>query len=318
MESSLDSVRAALLGVAVGDALGVPYEFNCRETMIWNPCIGMIGHGTHDQPAGTWSDDASMTLCLAEALSEKDFDLDHLGRLFVRWFHDGYWTAHGICFDYGGTTAQAIHRLKKGVPVEASGSYDESSNGNGSLMRILPLVFFTLNLPVEERFEWTRKVSAITHGHVRSVIACFYYLEYARLILQGIGKEDAYRQLQEDLPPVLSGIGIENSEIEHFNRLLVGDIASLHEDEIQSDGYVVHTLEASMWCLLSTDNFKDAVLKAVGLGGDSDTTGAVVGGLAGLVYGVEAIPSEWLEVLARREDIEDLAKRMAARLGDVV
>lgn len=282
--------------------------------MIRSPCTDIIGHGTHNQPAGTWSDDTSMTLCLAETLSEKDFDLDHLGRLFVDWFDNGYWTAHGICFDYGGTTAQAIQRLKKGVPVEASGSYDESSNGNGSLMRILPLVFFTKDFPIVDRFEWTRRVSAITHGYVRSVIACINYLEYARLILQGIGMEDAYRHLQRDLPPFLSGIGIDRAEIEIFNRLLFGDIATRHDDEIRSDGYVVHTLEASIWCLLSTDTYMDAVLEAVNLGGDSDSTGTVVGGLSGLIYGVEGIQKEWLEVLARRDDIEDLAKKMTGGL----
>jgi ADP-ribosylglycohydrolase len=315
MESKLDLIRAALLGIAVGDALGVPFEFNDRSMMRENPCTGMVGHGTHDQPAGTWSDDSSMTFCLAEALSEDDFELDHLGRLFVRWFFDGYWTAHGVCYDYGSTTAEAIKRLERGLPVEASACCGEGSNGNGSLMRILPLVFFSKDLPVEDRFEWTRKVSAITHGHIRSIIACHYYLEFARLILQGLEKEDAYRQLQKDLPPFLANIGIEKTEFEYFNRLLVGDIASFHEDEIQSDGYVLHTLEASMWCLLTTGNFRDAVLTAVGLGGDTDTTAAVIGGLAGLVYGVERIPEDWLEVLARRYDIEDLARRMATRLG---
>lgn len=312
----LDSIRAALLGVAIGDALGVPFEFATREMMREHPCTGMIGHGTHDQPAGTWSDDSSMSYCLAEALSEEHFDLDHLGQLFVQWFFDGYWSPHGVTFDYGGTTAEAIKRLERGVPPQASGCFGESSNGNGSLMRILPLVFYIKDLPVEERYEWTRQVSAITHGHIRSVIACFYYLEYARLILLGVGKQDAYSQLQKDLPPFLAGIGIEESEIEHFSRLFVGDIALLRDDEIQSDGYVVHTLEASMWCLLTTDSYEDAVLKAVGLGGDSDTTASVCSGLGAVNVGVGAIPEEWLVALARREDIEDLAKRMATRLGD--
>lgn len=153
---------------------------------------------------------------------------------------------------------------------------------------------------------------------MRSVIASFYYLEYARLILQGIGKEGAYRQLQKDLPPFLSSIGIGTAEVEHYDRILTSDIASLHKDEIQSDGYIVHTLEASIWCLLSTDSYEDAVLESVNLGGDTDSTGVVVGGLSGLIYGVEGIPNEWLEVLARRNDIEDLAKWMAGSLGSLV
>lgn len=318
MESMLESIHAALLGVAVGDALGVPYEFNSRSLMRENRCTGMIGHGTHNQPAGTWSDDSSLTFCLAEALTAEVFDLGIVGRNFVRWMNDGYWTARGAVFDVGITTAEAIRRLEDGVPAEASGSFSVDSNGNGSLMRILPLVFQIQNLPVEERFSWTRQVSAITHGHIRSVIACFYYLEFARLLLDGIDKFEAYRQLQKVIPPFLSSVGVNESEIQHFNRLLERTISVLPEDEIQSSGYVVHTLEASIWCLLTTDSFKDAVLTAVNLGDDTDTTAAVTGGLAGLIYRVEAIPSEWLEVLARREDIEELAKRMATRLGGSV
>lgn len=312
----IDSVWAVLLGVAVGDALGVPFEFKSRDLMRKIPCVGMIGHGTHNQTAGTWSDDSSLTFCLAEALTEERFDLEVLGQNFVRWMNEGYWTARGEVFDIGITTAEAIRRLAKGVPAKASGNYTVDSNGNGSLMRILPLLFLTHSLPMSERFELTRQVSSITHGHIRSVIACFYHLEFARLILDGVSTWDAYWQLQKDLPPFLVGIGIEKSEIGHFDRLLVSNIASLPEAEIRSDGYVVHTLEASMWCLLTTECFRDAVLMAVNLGADTDTTGAVVGGVAGLVYGIGGIPEEWLEVLARREDIEDLAKRMAGRLGD--
>ena len=314
----LDSIRAALLGVTVGDPLGVSFEFNSRSLMGKNPCLGMIGHGTHNQPAGTWSDDSSLTFCLAEALTEQVFDLEIVGKNFVRWLSEGYWTAHGVVFDVGISTAEAIHRLSSGIAPEASGCYGEDSNGNGAIMRILPLIFKIQDLPITERFELTRQVSAVTHGHIRSVIACFYYLEHARLLLGGIDRFEAYRRLQRVIPPFLASFGVDESEIQHFNRLLKDDISVLPENEIQSSGYVVHTLEASIWCLLTTHNFRDAVLTAVNLGDDTDTTGAVVGGLAGLIYGVEAIQSEWLEVLARREDIEDLARRMVARLGSSV
>lgn len=196
MQEMIDSIRTVLFGVAIGDALGVPYEFNSRDLMKRNPCLGMIGHGTHNQPAGTWSDDSSLTFCLAEALTEEEFDLSVLGQNFVRWMDEGYWSARGEVFDIGITTAEAIRRLENGIPALASGSYSEASNENGSLMRCLPAMFQIHNLPTEERFELTRQVSSITHGHIRSVIACFYYLEFAGLLLDGVDKFEAYHRLQ--------------------------------------------------------------------------------------------------------------------------
>jgi ADP-ribosylglycohydrolase len=154
-------------------------------------------------------------------------------------------------------------------------------------------------------------VSSITHGHIRSLIACFYYLEFARLIVEGTEKFKIYKKLQTDITAYLSSASVEQKEITLFDRLLKGNIYELEEEDIHSSGYVLHTLEASIWCLLITTNYKDAVLKAVNLGGDTDTTGAVTGGLAGLLYGVDDIPLSWREQIAGKDDIEDLAKRLA-------
>ena len=195
-----------------------------------------------------------------------------------------------------------------------SGETDVSSNGNGSLMRISPLVFHLMNKPVEERFEITRQVSSITHGHTRSVIACFYYLEFARQLIQGKNLFDIYRNLQIEATYHLYSISVSQSEIEIFNRLLKENIYDLPEEEISSTGYVLHTLEASIWCMLTTNSFEEAVLKAVNLGEDTDTTAAVTGGLAGLLYGFENIPEKWKLAIARRNDINDLAERLAAGL----
>lgn len=313
--SLLNSIRSALFGVAIGDSLGVPHEFKSREVLRHSPVTGMDGYGTHNQPAGTWSDDSSLTFCLAEALTNPKSDLDTICRFFVRWLKDGFWSARGEVFDIGHTTREAIERLSRGVPPQVSGSHSESNNGNGSLMRILPLVFVTHDSPITERFELTRQVSAITHGHIRSVIACFYYLEFARLLLDGMEKFEAYAMLQKTVREFLTSIKIHQTAIRDFQRLLDGDISKLSEDEIGSSGYVAHTFEASIYCLLTTGLFREAVLMAVNLGEDSDTTGAVTGGLAGLLYGVGGIPEDWIDQIARRDDIEDLAMRMAARVG---
>ncbi|MBX3043082.1 MAG: ADP-ribosylglycohydrolase family protein [Candidatus Kapabacteria bacterium] len=313
---TLPQIKSALFGVAVGDALGVPVEFNSRQSIKKNPVTDMIGYGTYNLPAGTWSDDSSLTFCLSEALTQ-DFDLNTIGQNFVKWYQHNFWTPRGNVFDIGIATRQAISRLAQGEKPEFAGGFDETDNGNGSLMRILPLLFYIQDKSIKERYEITKQVSSITHGHIRSVIACFYYLEFAKQILAGKDKFEIYVNLQTEIPNHLTSREINPTEIAKFDRLLKGDISKLDEDEIQSSGYVLHTLEASIWCLLTTDNCKNAVLKAVNLGSDTDTTGAVTGGLAGLLYGLDNIPEKWLQQLAKYSEIENLAKRINDKIASL-
>jgi ADP-ribosylglycohydrolase len=312
MHNFTNSIKSVLLGVAVGDALGVPFEMPRRVLQV-HPVTDMCGYGTYNQPAGTFSDDSSLTFCLAEALTQP-FYLHRVADNFVKWRHHNYWTAHGVVFDVGITTELAIEKLIEGASPEEAGGIREMDNGNGSLMRIAPLLFYIWNKPISERFDITQAASSITHRHIRSVIACFYYLEFARQIFEGKDKFAAYTNVQKIVADYLGILDVSPNEIELFDRLLKGNIYDLPESDISSRGYVLHTLEASIWCLLTTDKYKYAVLKAVNLGGDTDTTAAVTGGLAGLLYGIESIPSQWLDQLARREDIEDLAERMAQEL----
>ena len=307
-------IKDALFGLAVGDALGVPVEFKSRETIRKQPVTNMTGYGTYTLPPGTWSDDSSLAFCLTEALTQ-DFDLKTIGDNFQKWLYQNYWTPHGEVFDVGNATSQAIYNLSTGTRPDLAGGFDEDENGNGSLMRILPVLFYVKNKPVAERYKIIKLVSAITHGHIRSVIACFYYLEFARQLLNKENKFAIYESLKTSVSEYLHSLSINPSEIKLFDRLLKGNIYDLPEEQILSSGYVLHTLEASIWCLLTTDTYKDAVLKAVNLGHDTDTTGAITGGLAGLLYGFDNIPENWLTQLARREDIEDLANRLAGRLA---
>lgn len=307
-------VKGALFGVATGDALGVPVEFVLRAELTKKPVSEMQGMGTHNQPAGTWSDDSSQTFCLSESLL-LGLRSDLFANNLVRWLDEAYWTAHGDVFDVGIGTRTAIQKLASGVGPELSGGEDDFSNGNGSLMRTLPLVFFLRDLKPEERFIWTEKFSAPTHRHVRSIISCFYYLEFARQLLKGKTKQEAYLTLQSGLPAFLLKQNVPEQEIKRLNRLIHGDIYNRNREEIHSSGYVIDTLEASIWCLMRNDNFKDTVLQAVNLGEDSDSTGAVSGGLAGLLYGYRAIPKEWLEALARRADIEVLTEQLIKKLS---
>lgn len=307
-------IRDALFGLAIGDALGVPVEFQSRERLRQNPVTDMIGYGTFNLPAGTWSDDSSLAFCLAEALRQ-DFSLKEISKNFQQWLYSNYWTPYGYVFDVGITTQQAIENLSTGISPDLAGGFNEYENGNGSLMRILPLLFYIKDKTIEERFQLTKAVSSITHGHIRSVISCFYYLEFARELLKNKNKFFIYDTLKELLPDFLFSLSIPPEEVNLFNPLLSGNIHNLQEQEIQSSGYVLDTLEASIWCLLTTNSYKDAVLKAVNLGNDTDTTGSVTGGLAGLLYGFDNIPESWVEQLARRDEIEELAASLTSKFA---
>jgi len=305
METS--RLRGGLLGAVAADALGVPVEFSSREARRRDPVTGVRGYGTYHQPPGSWSDDSSMLLCTVQALCGK-YDAEVLGRLFVAWCFEGEYTPWGETFDCGGTTAAALQRVRAGVPAEQAGLDDERSNGNGSLMRILPVALRWWEASDDMLLDRAHGISAITHRHPRSQMACGIYCLIARELLRGRDADTSYR----------TGIAAAKAwyhtepfagEYRHFERVFSGQIGKLPEEKINSGGYVIDTLEASLWCLLTTDTYAAAVLQSINLGGDTDTTACVTGGLAGLLYGEDGIPSEWLSALARREMIEHVIDR---------
>jgi ADP-ribosylglycohydrolase len=311
----ISSVSSLLLGLAVGDALGVPVEFRSRGSFRVD---SMQGYGSHNQPPGTWSDDTSLALCLVDSLT-RGFAPEDIARNIILWHDAGAFTAHGEVFDIGISTSQAIRRLKKGITPYKAGCTGENENGNGSLMRIAPLVFCLVDRPKCERFLITKDVSSITHAHEWSVTACFIYIEYLLKLLAGMKKETAYKELQEEFrfPEVYFDHGIRligQDTLDKFSRIIWSDIYTLPESDIKSGGFVIDTLEAALWCFLTTNNYRDAVLKAVNLGDDTDTTAAVTGALAGITYGLKSIPSEWLDKLAGTKDIRRLAGAMTEAL----
>ena len=266
-------LRSAVYGAAVGDALGVPYEFRAGGTF---ECTGMVGHGSHDVPAGTFSDDTSMTLATCDSLRATGgaVDVDDMRRRFIAWMEQGAYAIDGRVFDIGGTTAAALR-----AGVGAAGEHD---NGNGSLMRILPLAF------TDATDDQIAQVSAITHAHSTSRRACVTYVHLARDLAAGMSVADAIAHIEDTAAP--------------FTRL--HGIAKLPRNEIRSSGYVVDTLEAALWCLATTTSYLDCVRAAVNLGEDTDTVAAVAGGLAAIVYGENGIPSSWLDTLRSRDIID--------------
>ena len=324
-----NKIKSLLFGLVIGDALGVPFEFRSRAYLKYNPVEGMTTDITFNKPLGTFSDDSSLSFTLVESLI-KGYDLNDIAQNIVRWYDEGYWSSDGIAYGVGYTTRIAIRNIQNNIGPLFSGEVREMNNGNGSLMRVAPLVFILKSKDIEERFKITKEVSSITHAHLRSSLACFYYLEFLRHILENkLNKYEIYHKLQKDIPKFLDKYFKTNvfrnekyytkeedyefykEEIQHFNRLLEGNIYELDKKEIKSDLYVVDTIQASIWCLLTEDNYKESVLKAVNLGGDTDTTASVTGALAGLLYGFESIPKKWVKTVARSNDIEELAIRFA-------
>jgi len=305
--SPKDRILGGLWGSLVGDALGVPVEFKDRATVQLDPVTDMREYGTHKQPRGTWSDDSSMLLCTADSLLNHEYSLADMGQRFVRWMNEGLWTAHGDVFDMGGTTCTALMRIAKGIPADEAGGRHEDSNGNGSLMRILPAVLRFAGEPLESFSSRLEKVSAITHGHARSRMACVFYGLMVRQLLLGWQPQAALDSARAEF----KGRYERSPEFSRFNHILEEDLVSVPEGEIVSTVYVLHTLHASLWCLLTTENYRDCVLKAVNLGGDTDTTGCVAGGLAGVAYGMKSIPADWIRQLARRGDVDCLFHEFA-------
>lgn len=289
----MSKIISGLLGLVVADAVGVPYEFKKRGTFN---ATDMTGYGTYNMPVGTWSDDSSMTIATVDSIviNKGKIDTRSIMTHFAEWLFGGLYTPYGTVFDVGNTTRAAIQRFEiyknTGFEPEMCGGISITDNGNGSLMRILPLAFVK-DITSDE----VANVSALTHAHAISKTACRLYVEFAQLLMKGLEPRYILRECFY--------LG-ENDPL--FGRL--EDIWMYQEQDIKSTGYVVDTLEAALWCLTTTDNYKDCVLKAVNLGGDTDTIAAVAGGLAGILYADsdKGIPPEWIEQLAKKDEIISL------------
>ncbi len=304
---SLDKIKAVLIGHAVGDALGVPVEFCERDELKEKPITDMVGYGSYPVPPGAWSDDTSMTIAALDSLSSGIIDYEEIMDNFVKWCSCDEYTPTGEMFDIGRTCLTAIrnHLKTDGLPAIQSGLADEYSNGNGSLMRIHPFALMAY-YHKDARLKWEEIIenaSALTHAHNRSKLACKIYTLVLFALLDTPNKEAVHNALNQAKKAYETHL-----EVQHYTRLFSPDFSSTHEDAIKSSGYVVDTLEAAIWCLLTTDNYEDCVLKAVNLGEDTDTVAAVAGGLAGALYGYRAIPQEWRNTLIKREYIEELCE----------
>lgn len=299
--STQSRFRGALLGLACGDAVGTTVEFSPRGTFV--PVTDMVGGGPFNLQAGQWTDDTSMALCLATSLVEKGgFDAHDQMRRYLDWMQQGYLSSTGHCFDIGNTTAAALRRFQQsGEPF--SGSTEPRAAGNGSIMRLAPVPMFYFP-DLEDVIYFSAESSRTTHGSVECVDACRLLGTMLYGAFCGQSKEEI---LFGEPFPVEFDIEL-SAKIE---AIAEGSYRTKSESEISGSGYVVNSLEAALWCFWQTDTYRDAVLLAVNLGDDADTTAAICGQIAGAFYGVEEIPGDWLDKLTLYEEIVALADQLS-------
>ena len=307
-------MKNGIIGFAIGDALGVPAEFKSRNELERYPIKNMVGYGTYNLPEGTWSDDTSMTLATIHSIIETGtIDTNNIADKFLKWYRHAEYTATNETFDIGRTTLQALakYELKQDEAVNCGGS-DEYDNGNGSLMRILPLAYYIYYKQIKDAnkiYELVKDVSSITHAHEVSVLGCYIYVIYTLSLLEGKAKNKAYMTIKEADYSIFS----ENA-LNKYSRILKDDISKFELDEISSSGYVVSTLEAAMWLFLNANDYKTTILKAVNLGDDTDTVAAITGGLLGIYYGIDSIKDNWKQTLKRYDYIVDLCNNFYEKI----
>ena len=301
-------IKSLIIGGVIGDCLGVPVEFETRHVLKRDPVVDIKGFGTHHQLPGTWSDDTSMSYALAESILE-GYDFFKLTNKFVDWYTKGLYTSSGKVFDIGITTSNALKRYMM-IKHKNCGGNSELENGNGSLMRISPLILLLKDLDINSRFELVKEVSSITHAHIRSVLSCFYFCELMLEIYKGVDRFDAYNNVSETFYSFMNEKNISQIEKSNFDRLINDNIWEYPENEIKSTGYVIHTLEASLWSFYNNNNFIDSVLTAVNLGDDTDTTGTVCGSISGLFFGFDSIPTEWINKVIKGNELLELSDKL--------
>jgi ADP-ribosylglycohydrolase len=298
--------------------LGVPFEFSEADEIDFKYSDEMVGEGTYYQPAGTFSDDTSMLCCTIEALIQ-DQSLKRIADNFLKWKNENYWTAHGEVFDIGNTTSVALTAYEKTGDLTGASTNNEYDCGNGSLMRILPLLPYTMKMEMDEKFEFIKNVSSITHGNIRTAIACFMYLELAQNIWEDRtgNKLIVFGNAMSKVEKYLTEKKETKDEMVHFEDIFSNFPHKIPVEKILNSGYVVNSLLLCFHCYMKYNRYEMRVWYAISFGGDSDTNAALTGALSTLQYGAKEIPERWLNALAKKEEFYDLAKRWGASLAAI-
>ena len=302
----MNGVVDGLIGFAIGDAMGVPIEFIAREKLLKHPVTKMLCFGTHSVPAGSWSDDTSMTIATMDSYIQKNkFDYKDIMDKWYEWAVNYKYTSVNLRFDIGHTCFEAIYNYsKKNLDPLKCGLNDIDSNGNGSLMRMLPVAYYGYYKKASKikLYNLVKDISSLTHAHEISVLGCYIYVLYVIELLKGKDKFAAYKIIQKKDYSMFS-----KKSLDVYKRILKEDLSLLKVDDIKSSCYVVDTLEASIWVTLKSNNYKDSIIGAINLGDDTDTIGAITGSMSGIIYGYDSVPKEWLDKLLKKDYLIDIA-----------
>ncbi|WP_259754661.1 ADP-ribosylglycohydrolase family protein [Pseudomonas sp. GCEP-101] len=287
-----DRYTGCLLGLACGDAVGTTLEFTNRASLT--PISDMVGCGPFGLKPGQWTDDTSMALCLGESLLTcNGFDARDQMTRYLNWWQWGYWSATGECFDIGMTVRQALSTFQETGEAFA-GSTDPATAGNGSIMRLAPVVLYYYP-DLREVSAAAAQSSRTTHGATEAVESCQLLAQVLANALAGQSKDE------------LLTLSPERYSEPAIRELAAGSFRHKRREDVRGTGYCIASLEASLWCFWSTNSYAAAVLEASNLGDDADTTAAITGQIAGAYYGKQGIPAHWLARLHQRADIEEMA-----------
>lgn len=300
--------RNGIIGLAIGDAMGVPTKFMQREKLLDNPVFGMSDGGTFGKSKGTWSDSTALTLATMDSIiNYYGISTEDIGNKLLEWMKNFKYSAEGERFDIDRTTLIALSKFEKeGLPFE-SGVASEDSNSNGSLKRILPIAYYcySANMQSSDILDVVKKVSYITHAHEVSVLGCYIYVLYVVALLSGKTKYEAYQEIQKNN----YNHQFSRGTLELYSRILKKNIKDVSLEEIRSTSYIVDTLEAVLWVIMNTDNFNQSIIGAINLGEDTNSIAACVGGISGILYGIKNMNPEWRIDLKRYTYIRSMSDK---------
>ncbi len=302
----MDEIRGSVFGFTIGDAMGVPAKFKERDELLQNPVISMTGYGTFNVPSGTFSGNTVLTLESMNSIADlKDINYNDMMTRFCKLAANGEYASIFKAIDIDVTIKKSMLKfLKTESDAVKCGSDDINANGNGSIMRMLPIALYCHYNKFKdyEVFNIVKNASSMTHANEISILGCYIYVNYLLFILNGKDKFASYNMIKcLDYSEYF-----DEDTVAYYNRLLKTNINNLRIDDLKSTGYVVYTLEAAIWVILNTNSFSEAIVGAINLGGDTNAVGAITGSIAGIIYGYDNIPQKWLLELKKANYIEEI------------
>lgn len=308
-------VKEGIIGCAIGDALGLSAKGQKREYLLDHPVLKMLPSIRKNIQKGSWSDCTSLMIATTVAITKRDINYDYIAENCVSWFTSNKYCSVGEAFGIGSTTLNALLEFTKREKVAYEcGLSDFNNNGNSALKMVIPLAYYftAKKASKDEVYDTIRKVCSITHKHDISICACYIYVHYLMLILNGNNKFAAYKKLK-----TMDYSYFSNSTLEYFSRILIGNLFELDIDEINSSSFVVDTLESVIWCFMQSENYKDCILACANIGDDTSAIGGLTGTIAGIYYGTNKIPSSWVELLKKVDYLTEISESYEKYLRDL-